>query len=66
LGGAPHRPTDVDEIVGDHAQPDPMLHSGTAFRGDGGSPMRWLDNDPMAVVVLIFGIGAISLLALGI
>jgi hypothetical protein len=26
--------------------------------------VRWLDYDPIAVVVLIFGIGAISLLAL--
>jgi hypothetical protein len=25
---------------------------------------RWLDYDPIAVVVLIFGIGAVSLLAL--
>jgi hypothetical protein len=28
--------------------------------------VRWLDYDPIAVVVLIFGIGAISLLALNI
>jgi hypothetical protein len=26
--------------------------------------LRWLDYDPIAVLVLIFGIGAISLLAL--
>ena len=26
--------------------------------------VRWLDYDPIAVAVLIFGIGAISLLAL--
>ena len=26
--------------------------------------VRWLDYDPIAVVVLIFGIGAVSLLAL--
>lgn len=28
--------------------------------------VRWLDYDPIAVVVLIFGIGAVSLLALNI
>jgi hypothetical protein len=28
--------------------------------------MRWLDYDPIALVVLIFGIGAVSLLALSI
>ena len=28
--------------------------------------VRWLDYDPIAVVFLIFGIGAISLLALNI
>jgi hypothetical protein len=27
---------------------------------------RWFDYDPVAVVVLIFGIGAVSLLALSI
>jgi hypothetical protein len=27
---------------------------------------RWLDYDPIAVLVLIFGIGAVSLLALNI
>jgi hypothetical protein len=27
---------------------------------------RWLDYDPIAVVVLIFGISAVSVLALGI
>jgi hypothetical protein len=28
--------------------------------------VRWLDYDPIAVVVLIFGIGVVSLLALNI
>ena len=28
--------------------------------------LRWLDYDPIAVAVLIFGIGAVSLLALNI
>jgi hypothetical protein len=26
--------------------------------------VRWMDYDPIAVVVLVFGIGAVSLLAL--
>jgi hypothetical protein len=29
-------------------------------------PVRWLDYDPIAVVVLMFGIGAVVLLALSI
>ena len=38
----------------------------TGLGRDRGLPMlvRWLDYDPIAVVVLIFGIGAVSLLAL--
>jgi hypothetical protein len=39
----------------------------TSIQGSGGwsLPLRWLDYDPIAVVVLMFGIGAVSLLALG-
>jgi hypothetical protein len=38
----------------------------TGGHGDCAPMVRWLDYDPLAVVVLMFGIGAVALLALSI
>jgi hypothetical protein len=38
----------------------------TGGQGDCAPMVRWLDYDPLAVVVLMFGIGAVALLALSI
>ena len=39
-----HRAADVDEVVGDHAEPDPALHSGVALVAAAIEPVSPLDH----------------------